>query len=268
MFVIYRHEEQLHLQQGKTNQLLSEEIVNRQQIQNELTEQTHKLKLANVELEQFNYAVSHDLKAPLRAIHNYADFLQEDLQDQIGSEQKQYLTGLGTAVKQSEQLIEDLLQLSRVGRIEPKDLENVTLDVFLKDLVVALDLAKNETVEIAGMWPELCIHKTLLQQIMQNLIINGLKFNESDQKTIRIDCPDTDPSKLEIRIKDNGIGIKEKYFNKVFVIFQRLHGVAKYEGTGIGLTIVKKSIEKLGGKIRMESELNTGTTVWVTLDRK
>ena len=246
MFVIFRREEE---------------------IQNQLRLKTYNLKLANMDLEQFNYAVSHDLKAPLRAIHNYADFLQEDLQDGLEPEQKQYLAQLGVAVKQSERLIEDLLQLSRVGRIETGELDRVELDLFLKELIDSLVLAENESVKIEGTWPTLAVQRTFLHQIFQNIISNGLKFNQSEQKSVHLQCVSNEDARLTIRIKDNGIGIDEKYFDKVFEVFQRLHSETEYEGTGIGLAIVKKSLNVLGGSIRLESELNAGTSVYITLNK-
>jgi signal transduction histidine kinase len=216
-------------------------------------------------LSQYAYIVSHDLRAPLRAVRNYADFIREDLEGTLDGEQKAYLDGLGRAVHEAEELIEDLLKLSRLDRHNVQ-METVDLGLFLRELIASLDLpAEVETVMGDG-WPTLEVEPTLLRQIFQNLIDNAIKFNDSPRKRVELDWRPAEEG-YELFVRDNGIGIKPRYQAQIFRMFERLHTWEEYEGTGIGLAIVKKAAGKLGSSVRLESQPGQGSTFFVTLPK-
>ncbi|MDH5716179.1 MAG: ATP-binding protein [Spirochaetia bacterium] len=230
----------------------------------ELKKSSEELKEANEELSQYAYVVSHDLKSPLRAIHNYADFLYEDLNDSLEDEQKTYLEGMSKAVNQSEHLVNDLLEFSRIGRKETT-IENIDLKIFINEIIDSYNLRKEAEFEISNDLPVIKIEVVLLKQVFQNLILNGIKFNKSSHKKIIIGTTKVNNGSCEIFVKDNGIGIAPKYYTQIFKVFQRLHTQNEFEGTGIGLAIVKKAVEKAGGSIRVESIPNQGSTFFVKL---
>jgi len=230
----------------------------------EIKKQSEKLSEQNEELSQYAYVVSHDLKSPLRAIHNYADFLFEDLNDTLTGDQKLYLEGMKKAVVQSEQLVNDLLELSQIGK-RPSNIVSTHLGQLLKNITETIHLPENSSIIIDEKLPVIETEPIMLRQILQNLITNGLKFNKSENKTVEIGCVEKSSGKYLIFVRDNGIGIEPKYHQQIFKVFQRLHTQKEYEGTGIGLAIVKKSIERIGGSLRIESAIDKGTTFFILL---
>lgn len=222
------------------------------------------LQVANEELKSFAYVVSHDIRAPLRAMHNYADFLQEDLAGSLEEEPQSYLKGLTQAVNEAEKLVEDLLEFARVGR-QPIRLEAVDMERFLKTLVATLDLPADVEIVWAEKWPVLRSEPILLRQIFQNLILNGVKFNHTSPRCLELGWQADEQENYEFLVRDNGIGIAAHHQEQIFQVFQRLHTRQEYEGTGIGLAIVKKAVDKLGGSVRVESATDAGSTFIVTL---
>ena len=233
----------------------------------ELASKASALEEANDELSQYAYVVSHDIRAPLRAIHNYADFLREDLEGTLEDEQTAYLNGLTHAVHEAETLVEDLLTLSRVGRQEIS-IETTHMSPFLHRLVELLELPTDVELVIADDWPTINTEPTLLRQIMQNLILNGIKFNQASPKRIELGWKSVDAAQYEFFVRDNGIGIAPQYQEQIFRVFERLHTRDEFEGTGIGLAIVQKAANKLGGSVRLESEVGKGTTFFIKLPAK
>ncbi|MBF0496399.1 MAG: response regulator [Deltaproteobacteria bacterium] len=231
-----------------------------------LRQSKEALETTNQELEQFAYVVSHDLKAPLRAIRQYADFLAEDLGDTLAKEQQEYLRGIRRAIQESQHLIDDLIQLHRVGGGNYLA-EDHNLCQFINDLIISLNFPKDVVIKIDGEWPCIKTVPMLLRQIFQNLIQNGVKFNQSSPKIIQIECRAQGEDLIEISVKDNGIGIEPKYHQQIFKVFQRLHTASEYPGTGIGLAIVEKAVTKLGGKLRIDSRPGEGTIFFITLPR-
>jgi len=227
-------------------------------------DRTNKLEHANSELSQYAYVVSHDLKAPLRAIHNYSDFLREDLEGSLDGDQKEYLDGLSRAVHQGEELINDLLTLARVDISGDAD-EEIDSKVFIRELVGNMNMPDTMELLLSDDLPVIKTDKILFTRIFQNLIDNGIKFNNSQVKCIQISLCSTGEENVEIMVHDNGIGIEERFLKKIFQIFQRLHTRSEYEGSGIGLSIVNKAVQKIGGSIRVESELGKGSKFIITI---
>lgn len=252
---------------------LKMELVKRKQVEKALR-QAHKelaieadeLQSANEELSQYAYIVSHDLKAPLRAVQNYADFLYEDLHGALDGDQKMYLDGLKRAVRQGTELVEDLLEFSRVGRLSVPT-QTVDLGVFLQDLIASLSLSPDVEVVMANDWPTIHTDPTLLREIFQNLIKNGVKFNRASRKRLEIGWLPAGEQMCELFVRDNGIGIDPRYHQQIFGVFQRLHTREEYEGTGVGLAIVKKAVSKLQGSVRIESNVGEGSTFFVALPK-
>ncbi len=226
----------------------------------------NNLNYVNKELEDFAYVVSHDLKAPLRAIHNYADFLRKDLKGNLEEEQEMYLDGLGESVHQSECFIENVLMLSRIGK-HNIEVKNVDMDAYLQDMISSLNLPSDVEIILKKDWPTMGIEPTLSRQIFQNLIINGAKFNQSSQKTIEIGWQQVDKERYEILVRDNGIGIEDRFFEKIFSPFQRLHTSEEYEGTGIGLATVIRAANRLQWSVRVESTPGEGSTFFITIPK-
>lgn len=222
------------------------------------------LRDANDELTQFAYVVSHDLRAPLRAIHNYTDFIGEDMESLMQEEQRLYLTRLKMAVLEAETLIDDVLDLSRVGRCSIS-LVSVDMELFLKGLISTLALGNDVRVCMNGQWPVIEAEPVLLRQIFQNLLINAAKYNCSAEKLIELGCLTVEEGCYDFYVRDNGIGIEKRYHEQVFRVFERLHTRDEYEGTGAGLAIVKKAVSRLHGRVWLESEPGKGSTFFVRL---
>ncbi len=229
-----------------------------------LLKRTEELALSNRELEDFTSVVSHDLKAPLRAIHNYTDFLKSDLSGNIGEEQEMYLNGLGEAANQGESFIDDVLESSRIGKCQLV-IERVDVGIFLRELINSLSLSSQVEIVISEDFPFIETDQTLLRQIFQNMIINGIKYNNSAKKRIEIGWELTDKAILVFFVRDNGIGIEQRFFDKIFRPFQRLHTNHEYTGSGIGLFITLKSVNRLGWSVRVESVYGHGSTFYVTV---
>ena len=253
------------------------DITARKRAEQQLQQRAAELEEANAELSQYAYVVSHDLKTPLRAVHNYADFLREDLEATLDGDQKVYLDGLGRAVQEAEELVEDLLELSRVGR-RGIPIETVDVGAFLRKLLAILSLPADVEIVMADDWPTMEVEPVLLGQIFQNLIGNAVKFNTSPHKRVELGWRPATPDLTgfpkpvrsqwyEFSVRDNGIGIDPRYHEQIFRVFERLHTKEEYEGTGVGLAIVKKAASKLGGSVRVESIPGEGSTFFVMVPR-
>ena len=236
--------------------------------QMQLAAKVAQLEQKNQELDQFAYAASHDLKAPLRAMRNYSDFLYEDLADSLSGEQKQYLEGLKNAAGQGQQLIDDLLGYSRIGGV-PVKTERVDMHAMINEVKSYLNLSSDIDLNVQNNWPVFEADPMLLLQILKNLVANAVKFSTSALK--RVDIGWRQPDKngcIELFVRDNGIGIEPQYQQQIFGIFQRLHTGREYDGTGIGLAVVKKAALELGGAVRVESTQGEGSTFFVELPAK
>lgn len=254
---------------NKQNQLLEQRVNERtselQLALNREKEKEEKLMRSNRELTEFASIVSHDLRAPLRNINSFTQILLKRNQNKFDKKDFEYAQFIQSGVRQSTQLIEDLLNYSRMDKNigEPKllDLNDLVLDVINNNSHYLGE--RNASVEI-NLLPHVKGHTSLLTLIWQNLILNGLKYNDSDVPCITVGC-DVMNGQTTFWVRDNGIGIDSQYQEEVFRMFRRLHTINKYEGTGIGLAFCKRVVEYYNGGISFESEFGKGTTFFLTL---
>ncbi len=217
----------------------------------------------NKELENFAYIVSHDLKAPLRAITSLSQWIQEDYKEKLDETGQEYLQLLVGRVGRMHHFIEGILEYSRIGRQSLKK-ENIDFNVLVKSVIETLDSPAHIKIKIKNKLPTFSGERLRMEQLFQNLISNAIKYNDKKRGIIEISYTYS-PTHHCFAIKDNGTGIEEKYFEKIFQIFQTLQPRDQFESTGIGLTIVKRIIELNEGNIRLESTLGKGTTIHFTL---
>lgn len=237
----------------------------------ELLKAYEELKQVNQELDSFVYISSHDLREPLRTIESFISIIQEKSKAKLTNEEEDYLQRIIRATHRMRKLIEDLTHLSRASR-ETHPYEKVDLNKLLVEIqfeLTAFILNKNASIHTYENLPPVLGHKEKVTSIFKNLITNGIKFNKSTKPLIRISVEDkfTDSNKVCVCIEDNGIGIKKEYKAKVFGLFQRLHADDEYEGTGAGLAIVNKILEKYNCAIWFESKENIGTKFYFTLPK-
>lgn len=232
-----------------------------------------ELERSNRELDDFAYIVSHDLKEPLRAISNHARFLLEDCRDHLDQSSRNRLDRLTVLSHRMQRLISDLLDFSRLGRGEPA-MASVDMNDVIADIEVSLKEAlqrANATIVITEQLPQVQGHRPHIKVLLQNLICNGIRYNDAAEKVIEIGCQATDIEGLSadvcrFYVRDNGIGIDERFKDDVFLIFRRLNNDQAYgEGTGAGLSFVKKIVENHGGSIWLTSAVGKGTTFFFTL---
>ncbi len=232
----------------------------------DLAKANQKLKRSNKELEEFAHVVSHDLKTPLRSIGSFIQVLDRKLRGQIGKQEQTYMNFVVSGVQKMEEIIKDLLDMSTINA-QSLDKSWIKVAKVLEDLekeMVDTIRSKNAVIQYSDKLPEVYFNKTSIKQLFQNLIVNGIKYNESEQPIVEIGV-EVEGTITMFFVKDNGIGIKEEYHGKIFNMFTRLHNDRKYDGTGIGLAICKKIVESNNGQIRLESEENKGTTFWFSL---
>ena len=227
------------------------------------------LKRSNEELEQFAFISSHDLQEPLRMISSFMDKLKMNYADQLDEKAIQYIHFASDGAKRMKQIILDLLLYSRANK--PSDvLEVVNLNDILSDFKQLRDkLIKEKNAEIEyEQLPEISTHKAPITQIFHSILDNALKYSKKDKTpVIEITAVEKD-KEWEFAIRDNGIGIDPQFYDKIFIIFQRLHNREAYDGTGIGLSVAKRSVEFLGGRIWLNSKPGEGTTFYFTISKK
>ena len=239
-----------------------------------LDEQAVELRRSNAELEQFAYVASHDLQEPLRKVASFCQLLEKRYGDQLDGRGIEYIGFAVDGAKRMQVLINDLLTFSRVGRLNSTlgDVSmDAALDVALNNLTTAIDESDAEVVR-TGPLPEVAGDETLLVMVWQNLIGNAVKFRQVDvAPRVVVECVAGDgelAGMWHFTVTDNGIGIGAEFVDKVFVIFQRLHGRDVYGGTGIGLALCKKIVEHHGGTIWIDTDYTGGTRFRFTLPVK
>jgi light-regulated signal transduction histidine kinase (bacteriophytochrome) len=224
-----------------------------------------KLSLSNKELEQFAYVASHDLQEPLRMVASYIQLLQRRYKGQISDEANEFIGFAVDGVIRMKSLINDLLVYSRVNTqefpIEPTDCNKIVEQVKTN---LKTTIEESGAVIVYDNLPTINCSPLQLTQLLQNLVSNAIKFRRDVPPRVEITAKRTGDEWL-FSVSDNGIGIEEEFAERIFVIFQRLHNYNEYPGTGIGLAICKKIIEKLGGHIWVESESGKGSSFNFTI---
>jgi len=228
-------------------------------------ERTANLETVNEELKNFAYVVSHDLKAPLRGIAQISHFLSDDYSAVLDKNGRDMVDLIGNRVKRMHNLIDGILQYSRVGHIK-EEKKHVDINALLKDIIVMIALPNNLKAFVDSDLPVIFFEKTRIEQVFQNLLSNAIKFTNKPAAEIRIKCAD-DGKYWKFSVSDNGIGIEKKHYERIFRIFQTLKPRDEEENTGVGLSIVKKIIESNNGKIWVESEAGKGSTFFFTLPK-
>jgi len=227
-----------------------------------------ELKRSNENLEQFAYVASHDLQEPLRVMASYSQLLEKRYKDKLDKDAVDFIDFIVVAAKRMQSLITDLLTYSRVGRLDAKT-SRVDCNEILGKVIYGLSqlIEENKAVVTNDVLPVLEYNENSFIQIFQNLIQNAIKFRGAEPVHIHIGAKKKFGEWI-FSVSDNGIGIEERYRDKIFLIFQRLHARDKYSGTGIGLSICKKIVEAHGGKIWVESEINRGSTFYFVIPEK
>ncbi|MCE3226091.1 MAG: multi-sensor signal transduction histidine kinase [Bacteroidetes bacterium] len=249
-----------------TKKKKSEEIIAK--LNRDLQKNVVQLENSNKELEAFSYSVSHDLRAPLRAIHGYTKILKEEYTAQLDSDAQNMMDSVMSNAKKMGQLIDDLLSFSQLGRKElvkrPADME-----VMVKTVIAELKRSMPDTkAEITvHHLPKATVDSNLMFQVFVNLISNAVKYSSLKEKPVIEIGAEEEGDEIIYYIKDNGTGFDMKYYNKLFGIFQRLHDASEFEGTGVGLALVKRIILRHDGRIWAEAEPDKGATFYFALKK-
>ncbi|HEX2091699.1 MAG TPA: ATP-binding protein [Longimicrobiaceae bacterium] len=232
-----------------------------------VVERTRALEDANMELEAFAYSVAHDLRAPVRAMQGFSEILLEEYGAELDETGRDYLQRIAGAADQMEGLIRDLLAFSRLGREEIR-LSPVPLDlVWARTREELASEIREQRAEVAVESPLPMVrgHETTLIQVMKNLVGNAIKFVAPGARPqVRIRAEERE-GRARVWVEDNGIGIAPEHRERIFRIFERLHGIEQYPGTGIGLALVRKGVERLGGRVGVESVPGQGSRFWFEL---
>ncbi|MFN8574230.1 MAG: PAS domain S-box protein [Gemmatimonadaceae bacterium] len=227
----------------------------------------HELRRSNAELEQFAYVASHDLQEPLRAVASFTELLEQRYKDQLDEKARTYIHHAADGARRMQRLIRDLLKVSRVGQgqvpLAPTDTATVLRDVLETRLRDAIRDA-GAIVQV-GALPVVSANETLFGQLIQNLLSNALKFRSADRAPVIHLSAERMGSTWRFAVSDNGIGIAPEHSERVFQLFQRLHSVAEYPGSGIGLALARRIVERHHGRIWFESRPGEGTTFYFTL---
>jgi PAS domain S-box-containing protein len=228
---------------------------------------TQELERSNIELEQFAYIASHDLQEPLRMVSSYTQLLERRYKDKLDDDANEFIGYAVDGANRMQTLIQDLLAYSRVGK-NKQILKRLELDPLIKNIILGLKLAIEESnvqINLPESFPQIMADQSQIQQLFQNLILNAIKYRAEERKCeININYQKVDKM-WQFSIQDNGIGIETKYFERIFVIFKRLHSREKYSGTGIGLAVCKRIVEGHGGELWLESTFGSGSTFYFTI---
>ncbi len=241
------------------------DISRRVEAQQALNKLTEELRRSNTDLEQFAYIASHDLQEPLRMVTSYLQFIETRYMDKLDDEGREFIGFAVDGARRMQMLIRDLLTYSRVGvpneSLEPVSVQ-AALDWVLNEMSGTIE-ERGAHIRMSGEMPRVSVDENQLVQVFQNLLGNALKFSKDDP-VVEI-AVQRDGDMWQFSVRDNGIGIPEKYQQKIFVIFRRLHSREEYPGTGIGLAVCKRIVEGYGGRIWLESAADEGATFYFTL---
>jgi signal transduction histidine kinase len=236
------------------------------QLEQRVTERTSRLRETVADLEAFSYSLSHDMRAPLRAMQGYAHLLNRSFSEKLGDLGKEYLERIMTGAERLDRLIQDVLTFSRVARapLEPKTID---LDVLLERVLGEYPALRGPDVELQVDKPLLAVRgqEVFLSQCVSNLLTNAVKFIRPGEKPHVHVFTRATPAGVRLYVEDQGIGIAPEDQQRIFGIFQRIHSHEHYEGTGIGLAIVQKAVERMGGRVGVESVPGQGSRFWLQL---
>jgi signal transduction histidine kinase len=268
---LQRAKEELERRVEERTRELAQELAERRRAERQLAERNLELAQSNRELDDFAYIASHDLKEPLRGIHNFALFLLEDYGDELDLDGRSKLETLPRLTRRMEALIDSLLQFSRVGRVDLA-IDRVDLGEIVAGVVESLALGLAEQgveVRVPRPLPAVRCDRARVGEIFHNLVANAVRYNDKPRKWVEVGYLDGAAGRPPVfYVRDNGIGIPRKHFDAIFRIFKRLHGRDQFGGgTGAGLTIVKKIVERHHGRVWVESTPGEGTTFYFTLER-
>jgi PAS domain S-box-containing protein len=238
-----------------------------EELNGQLEDRVQQLTEANAELEAFNYTISHDLRSPLRSMQGFAQALIEDCDEKLDDAGRNYTRRIMTSSQYMDTLLQDLLKYSRLSRAE-MDRAEINLDGLLAEVVESLHREireKEATIDVHQPLHHVYANLSTLKQVLANLITNALKFVDPARKPhVRISTEPHDGA-VRIWLQDNGIGIAPEHQEKIFGLFERLHNVATYPGTGVGLAIVRKAMERMGGRVGLTSKPGEGSRFWLDL---
>jgi signal transduction histidine kinase len=239
-----------------------------QNLEQMVADRTAELQTVNKEMEAFSYSISHDLRAPIRAIHGYMNIFSEEYGTKVDDEGKRLMQMILNNSKKMGHLIDDLLAFSKLGR---KEL--IKVNVSMREMVQGVwnELIKTEENRMIALdlksMPDAWAEGTTIQQVWINLISNALKYTRNNPDTLIEISGEERSQDIVYSVKDNGSGFDMEYYGKLFGVFQRLHSQEEFEGTGVGLAIVQRIIEKHGGKIWAEGKVNVGATFYFSLPK-
>lgn len=259
-------ETQVNINLLSISEMIKTESQRRQWAEEQAQKNLVHLEKTNKNLDEFAYIVSHDLKAPLRAISNLAKWIEEDTKEISSPDVQNNLQLLQKRVERMENLINGILAYSKAGK-ESNESNILDLGVFINDIIDLIDPPSTFKVETKGNWPTILTDNIKLQQIFANLISNSVKYMDKEQGQIEIGCLPLENC-IQCYVADNGPGIESKHHEDIFKLFKTITSKNEHESTGIGLSIVKKMIDEKGGKIWVDSSPQTGTKitfVWPTL---
>lgn len=255
------------------NAALESEIAERKQVEAALQEanrikdeRTAELHETVQELEAFSYSIAHDMRAPLRAMQGYSEILREEHSSQLDAEATEYLRRIGSAANRLDRLIQDVLSYTKILR-SPAPMQPLDLDRLTRDIIATYPgwHSPQADVMIEGTLPVVVGNEAFLTQCLSNLIGNGVKFQPpGNHPRVRIRAESRNDA-IRIWVEDNGIGIAGKNHGRIFGLFEQINAPGEYEGTGVGLTIVRKAVERMNGEYGFESSLGEGSRFWLEL---
>jgi signal transduction histidine kinase len=254
--------------QYEVRDLLAERARNAEQLEKLVSERTAALQDTIAQLEGFSYSITHDMRGPLRAITSYAQLLRQEFSGGLPEEAHGYLERIAESCTRLDRLIQDVLQYSRLGRDEIPT-ESVNVDKLLRTVIAEYPALQGhrDRITFECPVPPVRANSAALSQCLSNLLINAVKFMPAGRDPeVHVSCEHSNHH-VRISVRDNGIGIKPEHQQQIFGAFKRLHHVHQYEGTGIGLAIVKRAVERMHGSVGVQSELGHGSCFWIELPK-